>query len=86
MRKVAGKVNKIAKVLVRIVASEGLQPMVTEAFLKDSDQCEMDAVKETNEGWKSRIVMITVFNIIGFAAMTLSSSGSTNTLRHYVQI
>ena len=30
----AGKLNKIAKMLVRMVMLEGLQPMVTGAFLK----------------------------------------------------
>ena len=49
--------------LVSMVALEGLQPVVTEAFLKDSDQCEMDAVKGTNEGWKIWIVMIVVFTV-----------------------
>ena len=29
----AGNVTKIAKMIVRLVAFEGLQPMVTEAFL-----------------------------------------------------
>ena len=43
----AGKVTKIAKVLVRMVALEGLQPMDTEAFLKERNtQCELDAVKK----------------------------------------
>ena len=43
-KNVAGKVTKIAKMLVRMVALEGLQPMVTEAFSEgDNSQCEVDA-------------------------------------------
>ena len=45
-KKFAGKVTKIAKMLVRMVALEGLQPMVTEAFLKeDHILCGFGAVK-----------------------------------------
>ena len=52
-KKFAGKVTKIAKVIVRMVAFEGSQPVITEAFLKgDNVQCEMDAVKKSNEEWK----------------------------------
>ena len=66
----AGKVNKIAKMLVRMVALEGLQPMFTEAVLKGNNiQCGLDAVKNSNEEWEFWIVMVLVFNIIGFAAV-----------------
>ena len=37
------KVNKIAKMLVRMVALEGLQPVVLEGNI----QCELDAVKKS---------------------------------------
>ena len=61
----AGQVNKIAKALVRMVGLEGLQPMVTEAFLKgDNTQCGLDAVKKSNEEGKFWIVMIIVFKTL----------------------
>ena len=67
----AGKVNKIAKMLVRRVALEGLQPMVTEAFSEgDNSDCEVDAVKKSNEESKFWVVMIIVFNIVGFATFS----------------
>ena len=60
----------IAELIVRMVASEGLQPMVSEAFLKgDNIQCVLDAVKKPNEELQFWIVMITVFNMIGFATV-----------------
>ena len=63
----AGKVNKIAK---RMVALEGLQPMVTEAFLKvGNTQCGLGAVEKSNEEWKIWIVIIIAFQIVGFAAV-----------------
>ena len=42
-----GKVSKIAKMLVRMVALEGLLPMVKEAFIKEkaNTQCGLDAGK-----------------------------------------
>ena len=49
----AGKVNKIAKMFVRIVTLEGLQPMVTEAttFMKGVDQqCTLE-VEDSNRSW-----------------------------------
>ena len=61
----------IAELIVRMVASEGLQPMVSEAFLKgDNIQCGcgLDAVKTSKEEWKFWIVVMIVFNIIGFVA------------------
>ena len=66
----AGKVAKIAKMIARTVAFEGLQPMITEASLKgDNIQCGLDAVKKSKEEWKFWIVMIIVFNIVGFPAV-----------------
>ena len=48
-----------------MVALEGLQPMITEAFVKgDNIQCGLDAVNKSN--W---IVMTFVFNIFGFAVV-----------------
>ena len=43
----AGKVTKIAKMIVRMVAFEGLQPMVTDAFLKAEEniQCGLEDMK-----------------------------------------
>ena len=40
-KNLAGKVNKIAKMIVRMVAFEGLQPMATEALMKEKEdnQC-----------------------------------------------
>ena len=52
----------------RTVALEGLQPMVTEAFF-EKDNSGLDAVKKSKEEWKFWIVMIIVFNVIGFAAI-----------------
>ena len=51
----ARKVNKIAKMIVRLVAFEGLQPMVTEAFMKEhvDNQCGLEKVEESNESWKA---------------------------------
>ena len=36
----AGKVTKIARMIVRMVAFEGLQPAATEAFLKEEDNVQ----------------------------------------------
>ena len=49
-KNVAGKVNRIAKMIVRTVAFEALQPIVAEAFMKEQDnnQCGLDEVEETN--------------------------------------
>ena len=67
----AGKVNKIAKMIVRIVALEGLQPMVTEAFMKQNEnkQCGLEEVEESNGIWKVVIIAIIMIIIIGFAAV-----------------
>ena len=70
----AGRVAKIAKMIVSMVAFEGLQPAATEAFLKGDDvQCETIAVKKSNEEWAICIVIIIVFNIIGFAPVIFAS-------------
>ena len=62
----AGKVTKDCQ--KRMIAFEGLQPMVAEAFLKgDNIQCGLDAVKNSNEEWTFWIA----FNLIGFAAVIL---------------
>ena len=37
----AGKVNKVAKMLVRMVALEGLQPIVTEPFFKEGVRLQL---------------------------------------------
>ena len=64
----AGKANKIAQMLVR--ALEGLQPMVTGAFLeKGKSPRGFDAVKKSKEEWKFWNVMIIVFNIVGLAVV-----------------
>ena len=56
MMNFAGMATKIAK--------------ITKSFLKgDNIQCEMDAVKKSNERWTIRIVAIIVLNIVGFAAV-----------------
>ena len=57
--------------IVRIVAFEGLQPMVTEAFLKERGNIQrgMEKVKGSNESWKFWMVVIIAINIIGFAAV-----------------
>ena len=54
-KKFAGKVNKIAKMVVRMVALEGMQPVGTEAFSKEGDniQCgledmRLEEMKESN--------------------------------------
>ena len=62
----AGKVNKIAKMIVRIVTSKGLQPMVTEAstFIREIDQCKLE-VEDSNRSWRITIIIV-------FAAMTLA--------------
>ena len=77
----AGKVTKITKMIVRIVAFEGLQPMVTEAFLKgDNIQCGLDAVKKSNEeilDCRDRCVQHYWFCSSDLS--TFYSSGSTNT-------
>ena len=54
----------LPKMLVRMVALEGLQPMVTGALKGDNTQCGLGTVKKSNEEWKFWIVMIIVFNII----------------------
>ena len=43
----AGRVNKIAKMLVRMVALEGLQPMVTEASFKEGNNtpCGLEDIR-----------------------------------------
>ena len=48
----ASKVNKIAKIIVRIVTFKGLQPMVTEAFIRDKEigQCRLE-VEDSNRNW-----------------------------------
>ena len=58
-KKFAGKVNKIAKMVVRMVALEGMQPVGTEAFSKEGDniQCgledmRLEEMKESNGNWK----------------------------------
>ena len=54
----AGKVTEIAKTMMRMVTFEGLQPTASDAFLKgDNIQCEMDAVRKSNEEWKYWIAM-----------------------------
>ena len=51
------KVTEIAKMIVRMVAFEGLQPLVTEAFLKqDNILCGLDTVKKSNEEWTFGII------------------------------
>ena len=63
-----GKVGEIAKMIVRIVTFEGLQPMVTEGFI-------MRDKRSTNANWRwktpieNAVVMII---IVGFAAMTFA--------------
>ena len=54
----AGKVTKIARMIVRMVAFEGLQPAATEAFLKEEDnvQCglggmKLEEMKGSNDNW-----------------------------------
>ena len=66
-RNFAGKVNKIAKMIVRIMTFEGLQPMVAEAtiLIKGVDQCTLE-VEDSNRNWKITIAMSI---ILGFAAM-----------------
>ena len=66
----AGKVNKIAKMIARIVTLEALQPTVTEAsdFLREIDQCLLE-VEDSNRNWRITITMII---IIGFAAVTFA--------------
>ena len=68
------KVNKIAKMIVRILALEGLQPMVTEAFMKEkeNDQCGLEEVEEFNEVWKAATIAFVMKITIGFAAMTFA--------------
>ena len=63
----AGKVNKIAKML----ALEGLQPKVTEAFLKEEEdnQCRLEKMKDSNDSWNILIIVVIMINIIGFAAV-----------------
>ena len=81
-RMFAEKVTEIAKMLVRMVALEGLQPTVTEAFFEKCNiQYGLDTVKKSNEEWKFWIVMITVFNRIGFAAVIVQTL-----LKRYMQI
>ena len=65
----AGKVNKTAKMNVRIVTLDGLQPMVTESsvFLREIGQLRLE-VEGSNRNWKIGIMII----IIGFAAMTFA--------------
>ena len=62
--------------LVRMVASEGLQPMVTEAFFKEDDniQCglgdiRLEELKESNHICKFLIAVIIMISIIGFVAV-----------------
>ena len=56
---------------VSMVALEGLQPMVTEAFIREKGniQCRLEGGKEFNEHWKVLIVVILTIVIIGFAAV-----------------
>ena len=63
---------KQGQMIVRIVALEGLQPMVTEAFMKKkgNNQCGLEGVKEPNGGWEVMTIVIIMIIIIGFAAMT----------------
>ena len=64
-KNLAGKVTNIAEKTVRMVAFEGLQPMVAEAFLnRDNIQCGLGAVKKSNEELKFWIVVIFVFYIL----------------------
>ena len=72
----AGKVRKIAKMLVRMVAFEGLQPMVTEAFLKEGDNIRcgwedmrLEEMKDSNGNWKFWIAAIIAINIVFFAVV-----------------
>ena len=66
----AGKVNKIANMIVRIVTFEGLQPMATEAFMRENEinQCRLE-VEDSNRNWKITSIVII---IIGFAVMTFA--------------
>ena len=59
-RNFAGKVNEIAKILVR-----------TEAFLKEKDniQCGLEEMKESNGNWTFWITVVIAIGIIGFAAV-----------------
>ena len=69
----AGKVHKIAKMVVRMVAFEGLQPMVTEACTRENEdiQCGVEGGKEfTDNCMKSLIIVILIAVVtIGFAAV-----------------
>ena len=68
----AGKINKIAKMLVRMVALEGLQPIVTEALTREKGnvQCGLEELMGSNENGKFWITVTIAINIIGFAAVT----------------
>ena len=66
----AGKVNKIARMLVRMVTLEGLQQMVTEAFFQEGDniQCgledmRLEEMKESNNNWNVWIVVMIAINM-----------------------
>ena len=39
-RRIAGKFNKMAKMIVRTVAFEGLQPLVAEAFARETENIQ----------------------------------------------
>ena len=59
-----------------MVALEGLQPMVTEAVLKEGDhiQCgledmRLEEMKEPNDNWAFWMVVIIAINIIFFAVV-----------------
>ena len=55
--------------IVRMVAFEGLQPMIAEAFLKEQGSIQCEGMKDSNESWEFLIVMIIAINNIGFAAV-----------------
>ena len=68
--------------IVRIVTFEGLQPMVTEAFIREKEfsQCRLE-VEDSNRNWKITIIMV---SSIGFAAMTLQCGDFTSLLKNTI--